>query len=64
MSRLLIPALMIPALMIPALTLSSAALAHEGMHHHPHGIEYGWIVAALIGFGAGLVAMVLARWRK
>ncbi|MFN4129545.1 MAG: hypothetical protein ACK4GC_06990 [Paracoccaceae bacterium] len=55
MSRLLSPAL---------LMLATPALAHEGLHHyphgHPHGIEYGWIVAAACGVVGGYV---LARLR-
>ena len=50
--------------LMPALTvllLPSVAVANIGSHVHPHGIEYGWIVAAAIGLGAGYV---LARWRK
>lgn len=30
------------------------ALAHDGFHPHPHGIELGWIVAALVGVAGGL----------
>ncbi len=50
--------------LITALTflmLPDAAIAHDGSHFHPHGIEYGWIIAAAIGVGAGYV---LAQWRK
>ena len=51
--------------MTRALTLglvfaAAPALAHEGLHHHPHGIEYGWIIAAACGVIGGLV---LARFR-
>lgn len=42
------------------LLLSAPAYAHDGLHHHPHGIEYGWIVAAACGIVGGLV---LARLR-
>ncbi len=52
MFRILLPA---------ALILTSPALAHEGVHHHPHGIELGWIVAALVGVAAGLA---LVWWRR
>ena len=48
-------------ILLPALLIGSPALAHDGLHHHPHGIEWGWIIAALVGVAAGLV---LARWRK
>jgi hypothetical protein len=37
------------------------AMADVGNHVHPHGMEYGWILAAALGLGAGFV---LARWRK
>jgi hypothetical protein len=39
------------------------ALAHEGIHPHPHGIEYGWIIAALAGLVGGL-ALARLRGRK
>lgn len=48
-------------ILLPALLIGSPALAHDGLHHHPHGIEWGWIIAALVGVAAGLA---LARWRK
>jgi hypothetical protein len=43
--------------------LATPALAHEGLHHHPHGIEFGWLSAALIGsiVGGGLVFAALRR---
>jgi hypothetical protein len=43
--------------------LATPAVAHEGLHHHPHGIEFGWLAAALIGsvVGGGLVCSVLRR---
>jgi hypothetical protein len=41
--------------------LPVTAFAHDGSHFHPHGIEYGWIIAAAIGLGVGYV---LARMRK
>jgi hypothetical protein len=48
----------------PVLVLSALpALAHEGMHHHPHGIEYGWIIAALAGLVGGF-ALARLRGRK
>jgi hypothetical protein len=45
--------------------LATPALAHEGLHHHPHGIEFGWLGVALLGsiVGGGAVYAVL-RWRK
>jgi hypothetical protein len=45
---------------LPALFLVSPAFAHDGLHHHPHGIEYGWIIAASVGFvGWALVRAVI-----
>lgn len=43
--------------------LATPALAHEGLHHHPHGIEFGWIAAALVGsaIGGGAVYAILRR---
>ena len=40
--------------------LATPAFAHEGLHHHPHGIDYGWIIAAAVGIAGGYV---LARIR-
>ena len=37
------------------------AFADSGLHQHPHGLEYGWVVLALL---AGLVGYALARGRK
>jgi hypothetical protein len=39
---------------------AGSLFAHDGVHHHPHGIEYGWIVAVACGVVGGLV---LARIR-
>jgi hypothetical protein len=43
--------------------LATPAFAHEGLHHHPHGIEFGWLAAALVGsvLGGGMVYAVLRR---
>ena len=43
--------------------LATPALAHEGLHHHPHGIEFGWVAAALVGsaIGGGAVYAILRR---
>ncbi|MDZ4134922.1 MAG: hypothetical protein U1D06_04910 [Paracoccaceae bacterium] len=30
------------------------AAADAGLHHHPHGIEYGWMIAAALGLLGGL----------
>ncbi len=50
------------ALFVLLLTITPlASFAHDGGHLHPHGIEYGWIIAAALGLGAGYA---LARWRK
>lgn len=54
MSRILFPVLMLMA--VPA-------MAHDGVHPHPHGIEYGWIVAALVGLAGGY-ALSWVRGRK
>lgn len=45
--------------------LATPAFAHEGLHHHPHGVEFGWLSAALIGslLGGGAV-YALVRRRK
>jgi hypothetical protein len=52
MLRLIAPALVV---------LATPALAHQGLHHHPHGIEAGWLVAALIGLAGGFVLSRLGR---
>jgi hypothetical protein len=43
--------------------LATPVLAHEGLHHHPHGIEFGWVTVALLGslIGGGVVYVVLRR---
>jgi hypothetical protein len=43
--------------------LATPVLAHEGLHHHPHGIEFGWLAAALLGsiIGGGAVYALLRR---
>lgn len=46
-------------LLFPALLMATPVLADEGLHHHPHGIEYGWIiVAALCGVGGYALAWI------
>jgi hypothetical protein len=51
-------------ILTPVLPLMvSPALAHEGLHHHPHGIEWGWVVSALVGVVA-VGGAVYARARK
>ncbi len=45
--------------------LATPALAHEGMHHHPHGVEYAWVAAALVGsLVGGAVVYAVVRRRK
>jgi hypothetical protein len=43
--------------------LATPAFAHEGLHHHPHGIEFGWIATASLGLaiGGGMVYAVIRR---
>lgn len=43
--------------------LATPAVAHEGMHHHPHGVEFGWLGMALVGsvLGGGAVYAVMRR---
>ncbi len=36
------------------LFLTAPAFADEGLHHHPHGVEFGWLVAAVAGVVGGL----------
>ncbi len=51
-------------ILTPVLPLmASPALAHEGLHHHPHGIEWGWVVAVLVAI-VGVGGVVYARVRK
>ena len=40
--------LLITAASVLALT-AAPAFAHEGFHFHPHGVQFGWLVAAVIG---------------
>lgn len=43
--------------------LATSAHAHTGLHHHPHGVEFGWLAAMLIGsaIGGGAVYALLRR---
>jgi hypothetical protein len=41
----------------------SAVLAHDGFHHHPHGIYYGWIIACAVGIVGGY-AVSYAKGRR
>ena len=43
---------------------ATPALAHDGLHHHPHGIEFGWLSAAVIGSGVGGGLVYALRRRK
>ena len=39
-----------------------AARAHDGMHPHPHGVEYIWTaLVATLAVGAG---WAIARWQR
>ena len=44
-------------------TFALPALAHDGLHPHPHGIQYGWIIAVLVA-GVGGFAIAWFRGRK
>ncbi len=48
-------------ILFPVLLLAAPAMADEGLHHHPHGVEYGWIAAVLAGV---LGILVLRLWRR
>ena len=54
--------LLITAASVLALT-AAPAFAHEGFHFHPHGVQFGWLVAAVIG-GVGMLAAVRFRGPK
>jgi hypothetical protein len=51
------------AIAAAALSISGVtAFAHDGAHLHPHGVETGWALMAVI---AALVASgTLALWRR
>lgn len=42
-------------ILFPAIFLATPVLADEGLHHHPHGVESGWIAVALAGVLGGLI---------
>ena len=50
-------------ILLPTLLLAGPALADQGLHHHPHGIDYGWIIAAAVGVTGGY-ALARIRGRK
>jgi hypothetical protein len=51
-------------MMAPVLTtLALPAFAHDGFHPHPHGIQYGWIIAVIVA-AAGGYALARLRGRK
>lgn len=41
-----------PALLFAAL-IPVCAFADDGFHHHPHGIDFGWIIACAVGICGG-----------
>lgn len=44
--------------------LAAPALADAGLHHHPHGIAAGWIVAAAVLAVSPVAALALKRVMK
>ncbi len=46
-----------------SLTFATPVMAHDGFHPHPHGIQYGWMIAAAIGLLGGLT-LAKIRGRK
>jgi hypothetical protein len=51
-------------LTILASLAATPALADPGLHHHPHGVAAGWIVAAAVLLGAPGAAVLLRKVRK
>jgi hypothetical protein len=45
---------------------ATPAMAHDGLHLHlhPHGISYGWIIAALALFTGARLAVARVRGRR
>jgi hypothetical protein len=50
-------------ILVPTLLIGTPALAHDGLHLHPHGVEYGWIIACVLGALAGLALARLRGWK-
>ncbi len=44
--------------------IPTEAFAHDGLHHHPHGIDYGWIIACAVGICGGYALSSVKGWRK
>ena len=38
--------------------------AHDGLHHHPHGIESHWLAIAIVGSVVGCVAVAAKHARR
>jgi hypothetical protein len=55
--------LFLSMLVLGTLFVGGSAFAHDGPHLHPHGIEYGWIIAAAAGLAVGYVVARI-RGRK
>ncbi len=43
---------------------AAPALADPGLHHHPHGIAAGWIVAAAVLAVTPVAVLVVKRVKK
>lgn len=44
--------------------LAAPVLADPGLHHHPHGIAAGWIVAAAVLLATPVAVLALKRVKK
>lgn len=44
--------------------IPSQVFAHDGLHHHPHGIDYGWIIACAVGVIGGYALSHVKGRRK
>lgn len=47
-----------------AFVIPKQAFAHVGVHHHPHGVEYGWIIACAVGICGGFAVSFVKSRRK